>query len=119
MIFARTDCGRSIRYELAAAKLLLCAKAARANHPLTPMTRASAASTEEKVDRFSFSRSTFESRADGGVSMAYVIVFLATLTALLAAALAFATHPLAAVLLALGAMTLSVHLLDEFIQKRT
>lgn len=50
--------------------------------------------------------------------MAYVVVFVVTLTALLAAALAFATHPVAAVLLALGAMTLSVHLVDEFVQKR-
>lgn len=119
MMFARAHCVGSIRFELAAAKLLLCEQAARANHPLTPMTRALAASTEEKVYRLFLSRPTSESRGNDGVSMAYVILFLATLTALLAAALAFATHPLAAVLLALGAMTLSVHLVDEFTQKRT
>lgn len=40
------------RFGLAAVRLLLCGQAAGANHQTTPMTSASAASTEAKIDRF-------------------------------------------------------------------
>ena len=49
-------------------------------------------------------------------SMYYVIAFFVALTAFLAAGLTLASHPLPAVLLALGAMTLLLRSLAELLQ---
>jgi hypothetical protein len=50
------------------------------------------------------------------VSICYVLVFFAGLTDFLAAGLTLVIHPLAAVLLALGAMALLLHALAELLQ---
>lgn len=119
MSFARANSASSSRFELAAVRLLLCAQAAGAHHQ-TPMTRAPVASARGNFSRFERMWSAFHAQhGDELASMYYVVAFFVAPTAFLAAALTFANHPVPAVLLALGAMTLSVHLVDEFVQKRT
>lgn len=120
MNFARANFRSSSRFELAAARLLLCVQAAGANHQTTPMTRVPVASTRGSFCRFEGMRSASPAQpGDELASMYYVVAFFLALSAFLAAALTFANHPVPAVLLGLGAMTLSVRLVDEFVQKRT
>jgi hypothetical protein len=115
MNFARANSGSSSRFELAAVRLLLCAQAAGAHHQTTPMTRVPVASAQGKVVPFGGEPHHLESLQDDGVgSVAYLVALFVVLTAFLAAALSLATHPLAAVLLALAAMALSVHVVAYF-----
>jgi hypothetical protein len=115
MMLARALCEGPIRFELAAVKLLPCAQAVGANHQTTPMTRASAASTRGEFARCARKPYTFPTQPSPDlVPICYVAMFFVALTAFLAAALTLATHPLAAVLLALGAMSIFVHISSEF-----
>ncbi|PYX80050.1 MAG: hypothetical protein DMG70_25560 [Acidobacteria bacterium] len=79
------------RSSAAAWELLSCGKAAGASEQFAPLTRASAASTPLSI-----------------------AVCLIALTGLLAGWLTPATHPLAATLLTLGAMTLLLRAAAEF-----
>jgi hypothetical protein len=113
-MLATANAERSSRFELAAVRLLLCAQAAGAHHQ-TPMTRAPVASTRDRSKPHS-SRALHGKVGNDVVSICYVVVFFAGLTGFLAAALTLATHPLEAVLLALGAMALLLHALAELLQ---
>ena len=83
--------GLQRRSSAAAWELLSCGKAAGASEPFAPLTRASAASTPLAI-----------------------AMFLIALTGLLAGWLTFATRPMAAILLTLGAMTLLLQVAAEF-----
>ena len=116
MTFTRAHCAGANRFELAAAKLLLCAQAAGANHQTTPMTRAPAASTPgEAVRTAATVRFAPRHAGDDMGSMYCVAIFLAALTAFLAAVLARTSHPLAAVLLMLGGMTLLLEVISAIL----
>ena len=111
-----TACGEwPSRFGLAAVRLLLCGQAAGANHQTTPMTSASAASTGDTTTTHTL-RDLHGKSGNDLVSICYVLVFFAGLTGFLAAALTLAIHPVAAVLLALGAMALLLHALAELLQ---
>lgn len=117
MIFARAHSASTSRLELAAVGLLLCAQAAGAHHPTTPMTRAPVASARGKSHRFTRVRFGFQAQpGNDSASIGYVVAFFVALIAFLAAALTFANHPVPAVLLALAAMALLLHSLAELLQ---
>jgi hypothetical protein len=104
-------------FELAAAKLLLCAQAAGAHHQTTPMTRAPVASERGKINRSAGKPHFLPGESSNNVvSTCHLAVSFVALSAFLTAALTLAIHPIAAVLLALGAMGLVVHVVSTYMK---
>lgn len=115
MTFTQIHCVGPSRFELAAAKLLLCAQAAGADHQ-TPMTRVPAAAAQGEIVRRAATVRFAPRQVENDMGSMYcVAIFLAALTAFLAAVLARTSHPLAAVLLMLGGMTLLLEVISAIL----
>ena len=108
------ECPR--RLGLADGKLRLRAHADGVHHRTTRMTRTPAACTLGEVSRSARERFAGEAQPNNDLASVYHVgIFVAALTAFLAAVGTLRIHPIVAVLLALGAMSLLLHSLAELL----